>query len=108
MSIGREPSLAVATRAEETHVPRYLGAVTIVLLLGLVLTRVFMLKGQGVEAMKFGNVDTTDFLIPPFALFYFYVLFAAAFDWPNGSSRQFFHYEAIAWLGGLLFCWGLF
>jgi protein-S-isoprenylcysteine O-methyltransferase Ste14 len=84
-------------------VPKYLGALTIVLLVGLVLTRVFMLKGQGVKAMRFGAIDKTDFLIPPFALFYFYVLFATAFGWPNVSSRQFFHYEAIAWVG-VLFC----
>jgi len=83
--------------------PRYLGALTIVLLLGLVLIRVFLLKGQGIEAMKFGSIDKTDFLIPPFAFFYFYVLFAAAFDWPNGSTRQFFHSEIVSW-AGVLFC----
>jgi hypothetical protein len=65
--------------------PKYLGALTIVLLLGMVLTRVFLLKRQGVKAMKFGSTDKTDFLIPPFALFYFYVLFAAAFDWASRS-----------------------
>ena len=69
--------------------PKYLGALTIVLLLGMVLTRVFLLKRQGIKAMKFGSTDKTDFLIPPFALFYFYVLFAAAFDWPNVSARAF-------------------
>jgi hypothetical protein len=70
---------------------KYLGALTIVLLLGLVLTRVFLLKGQGIKAMKFGSTDKTDFLIPPFALFYYYFLFAAAFDWPSISARPFFH-----------------
>ena len=83
--------------------PKYLGALTIVLLLAMVLTRVFLLKGQGIKAMKFGNIDKTDFLIPPFALFYFYVLFAAAFGWPNVSTYQFFHSEAAAWTG-VLFC----
>jgi hypothetical protein len=83
--------------------PKYLGALTIVLLLGMVLTRVFLLKRQGIKAMKFGSTDKTDFLIPPFALFYFYVLFAAAFDWPNISARPFFHSEAVAW-AGVLFC----
>jgi protein-S-isoprenylcysteine O-methyltransferase Ste14 len=83
--------------------PKYLGALTIVLLLGMVLTRVFLLKGQGIKAMKFGNIDKTDFLIPPFALFYFYVLFAAAFDLPSVSTRQFFRSEAVAWTG-VLFC----
>ena len=83
--------------------PKYLGALTIVLLLGMVLTRVFLLKGQGIKAMKFGNIDKTDFLIPPFAFFYFYVLFAAAFNWPSVSARLFFGSEAIAW-AGVLFC----
>jgi protein-S-isoprenylcysteine O-methyltransferase Ste14 len=81
----------------------YLGALTIVLLLGMVLTRVLLLKGQGIKAMKFGNIDKTDSLIPPFALFYFYVLFAAAFDWPSVSARLFFRSEAVAW-AGVLFC----
>jgi protein-S-isoprenylcysteine O-methyltransferase Ste14 len=90
-------------RTEETPMPKYLGALTIVLLLGTVLTRVFLLKRRGIKAMKFGNIDKTDFLIPPFAFFYFYVLFAAAFDWPSVSTRQFFHSEPVAWVG-VLFC----
>jgi hypothetical protein len=43
--------------------PKYFGALTIILLLGMVLTRVFLLKRQGIKAMKFGNIDNTDFLI---------------------------------------------
>lgn len=83
--------------------PKYLGALTIVLLLGMALTRVFLLKRQGIKAMKFGNIDKADFLILPFAFFYFYVLFAAAFNWPSVSTRQFFHSEPVAW-AGVLFC----
>ena len=83
--------------------PKYLGALTIVLLLAMVLSRVFLLRRQGIKAMKFGNIDKKDFLIPPFALLYFYVLFAAAFDWPNVSTRQFFHSKTVAWTG-VLFC----
>src|ERR1700757_1501795 len=83
----------LATRTEETPMPKYLGALTIVLLPGMALTRVFLLKRQGIKAMKFGNIDKMDFLIPPFAFFYFYVLFAAAFNWPSVSTRQFFHSE---------------
>ena len=82
---------------------RYLGAITIVVLLAMVLIRVFVLKGQGIKAVKFGNIDKTDFLIPPFALFYFYILFAHAFDWPTISTRRFFHSEVISW-AGVLFC----
>ncbi len=79
--------------------PGYLGALAIVLLLGMVLSRVFLLKQQGVSAVKFGETDKTDFLIPPFALFYFYLVFAAAFGWPPVSTQQFFHSAPIAWLG---------
>ena len=83
--------------------PKYFGALTIVILLGMVLTRVFLLKRQGIKAMKLGSTDKTDFLIPPLAPFYFYLLFTAAFDWPNISTRRFFHSETVAW-AGVRFC----
>jgi protein-S-isoprenylcysteine O-methyltransferase Ste14 len=94
---------AAATRTKTTPMPKYLGALTIVLLLAMVLTRVFLLKRRGIKAMKFGSTDKTDFLLPPVVLFYFYVLFAAAFDWPNIGVRPLFHSEAVAWTG-VLFC----
>jgi protein-S-isoprenylcysteine O-methyltransferase Ste14 len=78
---------------------RYLAALTIVLLLGMVLFRVFSLRCSGIQAMRFGDIDKTDYLIPPFALFYFYMVFAAAFDLPNVSKQTFFHSEGIAWIG---------
>ncbi len=84
-------------------VPRYFAALTIVLMLGMVLTRVFMLKRRGIEAVNFGKIDKTDFLIPPFALFFFYLVFAHAFHLPSVSSQQFFHSETIAWIG-IFFC----
>src|SRR5215467_10070446 len=37
---------AVATRTKTTPMPKYFGALTIVILLGMVLTRVFLLKRQ--------------------------------------------------------------
>jgi protein-S-isoprenylcysteine O-methyltransferase Ste14 len=83
--------------------PRYVAALTIVLMLGMVLTRVFILERKGVEAMHFGTIDKTDFFIPPFALFYFYLVFAAACNWPTVSTQEFFHSEAIA-RGGVVLC----
>jgi protein-S-isoprenylcysteine O-methyltransferase Ste14 len=77
----------------------YLAALTIVLLIGMVLTRVFLLRRAGTEAMHFGEIDKTDFLIPPFALFYFYTAFAAAFGWPLVSTHTFFRSDAMAWIG---------
>jgi len=84
-------------------VPNYFAALTIVLMLGMVLTRVVMLRRRGIEAMNFGKIDKTDFLIPPFALFYFYLVFAHTFHWPSVSSQQFFHSEIIPWVG-VFFC----
>ncbi len=83
--------------------PRYFAAVTLVLVVGLVLSRVFMLRRRGVRAMRFGQLDKRDFLIPPFALFYFYLVFAAAFGLPTVSRQEFFDSEAVAWLG-VAFC----
>src|SRR5262249_39945130 len=45
----------------------------------------------------------TDFLIPPFAVLYCYLVFAAAFNGPAVSTHAFFQTEAIAWIG-LAFC----
>ena len=86
---------------------RYFGALTIVLMIGMVLTRVMMMKRKGIEAMNFGKIDKTDFLIPPFALFYFYCVFAAAFHWPSLSKQEFIHSGVIAWLGVIICLAGL-
>jgi protein-S-isoprenylcysteine O-methyltransferase Ste14 len=88
-------------------VARYLGALTIILLPGLVWTRIYLLRGQGIKALRFGEIDKSDFLILPFVLLYFYVIFAGAFDWPNVSGREFFHSAALAWIGVLLCLLGL-
>ena len=52
--------------------PQYLAALMVVLLLGTVVSRVLLLRRTGTRAMHFGELDKTDFLIPPVALFYFY------------------------------------
>jgi len=89
--------------------PKYFGAVILVLSPVIVLTRVFLLKKRGIHAMKFGNIDKTDFLILPFVLFYFYVVLAAALNWPAVSTQAFFYSEIVSWAGvlsclvGLLF-----
>src|ERR1700733_387901 len=88
--------------------PRYFGALTLVLLLGMVLTRALLMRRGGTKAIHFGEIDKTDFLIPPFALFYFYIVFAAAFDFPTVSRQEFFHSATISWAGALLCLAGLF
>jgi len=79
--------------------PNALGALTIVLLIAMVLTRVAILRRHGVAPMKFGAVDKTDFLIPPFVFFYVYLVFAAALHWPTIVHTQLFASRALAWLG---------
>ncbi len=83
--------------------PKYFAALTIVLMLGMVLTRVLLMRRRGIEAMNFGKIDKTDFLIPPFALFYFYLVFANTFNFPTLSTQEFFHSEIISWVG-VFFC----
>jgi protein-S-isoprenylcysteine O-methyltransferase Ste14 len=87
--------------------PGYLAAATIVLLVGMVLTRVLLLSRTGTRAMHFGSTDKTDFLIPPVALFYLYTVFAAAFGWPLVGGQRLFQSEAVAWIGVGLCCGGL-
>jgi protein-S-isoprenylcysteine O-methyltransferase Ste14 len=87
--------------------PGYLAALTIVLLLGMVLIRVLGLRRTGTQALHFGRLDRTDFLIPPFALFYFYTVFAAAFQLPSVSTQTFFRSDVMSWVGVLLCLVGL-
>lgn len=82
---------------------RALGALTILLLLAMVLIRAQMLRRHGTEAMHFGAIDRKDFLIAPFALFYFYTVFAAAFNLPLASCQEFFSSATASW-AGVLFC----
>ena len=78
-----------------------------IVMVGMVIVRVQMLKRQGVAAMQFGKLDRTDFFIPPFALFYFYLVFAHAFGWPSPAQSVLFESQAIAWLGVILCLLGL-
>lgn len=88
--------------------PGYFAASTLVVLPAIVMTRVVLLRRTGTQAMHFGKLDTTDFLIPPAALFYFYTVFAAAFGWPIVSRQRFFHSNIAAWAGVALCLGGLF
>jgi protein-S-isoprenylcysteine O-methyltransferase Ste14 len=82
-------------------------ALILVILVAVVVTRVLLLKSAGTQAMHFGRVDKTDFLIPPFALFYFYVVFADAFHLPGASTQTLFQSSLLSWVGVLLCCAGL-
>ncbi len=80
---------------------KYFAVLTIILMLGMVLTRALLLKRKGIEAMNFGKIDKSDFLIPPFAFFYFYLIVAATFHLPTVSLQEFFHSSVISWVGVL-------
>jgi protein-S-isoprenylcysteine O-methyltransferase Ste14 len=87
--------------------PRYLAALTIVLMIGMVLTRAFVMKRHGTTAFHFGQIDKKDFIIPPFVLFYIYIVFAVAVGWPLPSTQEFFYSQAVSWIGILLCVAGL-
>jgi protein-S-isoprenylcysteine O-methyltransferase Ste14 len=67
------------------------------------LARVLLMRRSGMNALHFGKTDKKDFLIPLFALLYFYTVFAAAFGWPAASKQVFFQSDVVAWVG-VLFC----
>ena len=77
----------------------YLAALAMVLLVTIVVARVQMMRRRGTRAMQLGKLDKTDFLIPPFALYYLYTVAAAAFHLPNLSQYRLFESEAAAWIG---------
>lgn len=82
--------------------PAHIGALSILLFLAMVLTRVANLKARGIGAMKFARTDKSDFAIPPFALFYVYLVCAGAFGWPALRLNLIFDSGFLAWLGALL------
>lgn len=84
----------------------YFAAATILLLIILVITRVLLLRRGGIQAMRFGELDRKDFLLPPFALFLVYLVLAGAFGWPRPGGVL-FHNAVLAWLGVLLCMLGL-
>ena len=80
----------------------YIGIFLIALFIIIVLTRSFLLKKQGIEAIEFGKKDKKDFLIIPFAAFYFYLIAANAFDWPTIPNQLLFYHPSVFWIGILL------
>ena len=87
--------------------PRYLAALIIILWFSMVATRVWLMKMRGTRAFHLGKIDRKDYLIPPFALFYFYLIFAAAFRLPSVSAQVFFDSAPVAWTGVSLCVTGL-
>lgn len=86
---------------------RHLAALTIVFAIAMVLTRVFLMKRHGITAMKFGAIDKKDFLIPPFAFLYFYLICAATCGLPSVAGRELFRSSSAGWQGIFFCCTGL-
>lgn len=57
------------------------------------------MQRQGIRAILFGKIDRKDFLIPPFALFLFYLVFARALQLPLPTRQEFFQSDVTSWLG---------
>lgn len=85
----------------------YIALVTVALLIALVISRALQLKRLGIKAFKFGEMDKKDFLIPPFALLFFYIVLASALNLPKPGS-ELFRLEFIRWIGVAFCILGLF
>ncbi len=83
--------------------PKYIGAVTILLFIAMVIIRIFSLKQQGINAIEFGKKDRKDFLLLPFAFFYFYLIAAHVFDLSTFGIGMLFQNEILSW-AGVIFC----
>lgn len=53
--------------------PRYFAALTIVLMLGMVLTRARLMKRNGIEAMNFGKIDILIWVIITLWIIFVYI-----------------------------------
>lgn len=85
----------------------YIAVITIILLITMVIIRSIQLKRLGIKAFKFGEMDKKDFIIPPFALLLFYVIFSNTFNLPR-LGTELFRNEFIGWIGTVLCLLGLF
>jgi len=84
----------------------YVAVATMVLLITMVLFRTSQMKKLGIKALKFGEMDKKDFIIPPFALLLFYIIFSNAFNFPRLGTELFQH-EVVRWIGVALCFIGL-
>lgn len=85
----------------------YFAALTLLVLVAMVWGRSLLMRRNGIRAIHFGNIDKKDFLIPPFALFYFYIVFANAFRFPVPDKQPLFHCSFVSWIGAFFCLTGL-
>jgi protein-S-isoprenylcysteine O-methyltransferase Ste14 len=84
----------------------YFAFATVILLILLVLARVVLLNKLGIKAFKFGEMNKKDFIIPPFALLFFYIVTASAFSLPVLGTTLFAS-ELTSWVGVVICLLGL-
>ncbi|MFL0195845.1 methyltransferase family protein [Clostridium sp. WILCCON 0269] len=84
----------------------YVVIITIVLLVIMILFRVFLLHKMGIKAVKFGEIDKKDFIIIPFVLVFFYLVFSSVLNLPKIGSKLFSN-EIVSWIGVVLCIIGL-
>lgn len=91
----------------------YFAILTLVSLISLVLLRASRMKKYGIKALRFGEIDKKDFLIPPFVFIYFYLIIANTFNLPK-FDEILTNNAIAAWIGValcllaiILFSWGM-
>ncbi len=80
----------------------YFAMVTIALLIMMVLFRASQLRKTGIKAFKFGEMDKKDFILPPFVLFFLYIVVSSVLALPT-LGFELFKNEAVSWIG-VVFC----
>ena len=80
----------------------YFGILILLSFISFVLIRSFSLKRKGIQAVEFGHKNKSDFILPPFVLFYFYILLSPVLHLPVIPYQQLFVSDLISWIGVLI------
>jgi len=84
----------------------YFAIATLILVIVMVVFRMFLMRKMGIKAMKFGEMDKSDFFIIPFALLFFYLIFSSVLNFPK-IGTELFRNEIVRWIGVVLCMLGL-
>lgn len=84
----------------------YFAIGTVVLLVIMVLLQVIILGNLGIKTIYFGKLDKKDYIIIPFALLFFYIIFSSAFNLPK-LGVELFSMSIIKWIGVVFSILGL-
>lgn len=77
---------------------RYISIYALIIVVIVVLSRVFVMNKNGIKAMRFGEKDKSDFLIPPAVLALFYVILTGILNIPKVGT-EIINIEIIGWIG---------